>query len=431
MNTNETNHETVGDVLAWARSRIGDLREQAARFDERPGKTPLRCAQICRTEAGILEKIADRIERAHARESAAQVGIPDHVRKLIGRIDTYRMRMSYNDSYFGEPAGLLKGVFAELAHAVNPIYPSGKTAMLSAAPAAAAEPAHPSPEPAGEDYDLLDENLPGMWERADLIGGETDSGHARAPQPAPSSACGCAHAKRKQCAQLRQATDCIVCQCACHERKPSPSDAPASPQAAQGDASVSAADVSIESYPEPPAGGMTFGVPRGVKATHRPTGCVAIVTHHRSQHINRDAAIAALSAAIANGRPAAQAETGAAGSAQGDVEALVKEWRSRAKENDAAGRIICASILEACALDLEHRLASAQPNSSATITGSAEFKAGDRVEWDRFGPPVAKYPATIEGVTRGTTYTLRFNGGDIVRGVTASSLTRLTGGSHD
>lgn len=57
----------------------------------------------------------------------------DAVRRLIGRIDTYRMRMSYNDSYFGEPAGLLKGVFAELSRLVNPIYPSGKTPMVAAA----------------------------------------------------------------------------------------------------------------------------------------------------------------------------------------------------------------------------------------------------------------------------------------------------------
>ena len=51
--------------------------------------------------------------------------ITDHIRRLIGRIDHFRPRMSYNDSYFGEPTGLLKGVFAELAAAVDPIYPEG------------------------------------------------------------------------------------------------------------------------------------------------------------------------------------------------------------------------------------------------------------------------------------------------------------------
>ena len=51
------------------------------------------------------------------------------IRRLIGRIDMYRARMSYNESCCGEPTGLLKGVLAELAEIVNPIYPSGKSAM--------------------------------------------------------------------------------------------------------------------------------------------------------------------------------------------------------------------------------------------------------------------------------------------------------------
>lgn len=70
-------------------------------------------------------------------EEGSTPEVSEHVRKLIGRIDQFRMCMSYNESYFGEPAGLLKGVFAELGHAVNPIYPDGKTALypdLAAAP---------------------------------------------------------------------------------------------------------------------------------------------------------------------------------------------------------------------------------------------------------------------------------------------------------
>ena len=66
------------------------------------------------------------VEHALAAQPA---GVSDEVRKLIGRIDQFRMCMSYNESYFGEPAGLLKGVFAELARAVSPIYPCGKTAL--------------------------------------------------------------------------------------------------------------------------------------------------------------------------------------------------------------------------------------------------------------------------------------------------------------
>ncbi len=58
-------------------------------------------------------------------------GVPEEVRKLVGRIDYYRLRMSYNESYFGEPVGLLKGVVAELAAAVNAIYPNGNTALYA------------------------------------------------------------------------------------------------------------------------------------------------------------------------------------------------------------------------------------------------------------------------------------------------------------
>ncbi len=69
--------------------------------------------------------------RKMAKPAEPVASVPDHVRKLVGRIDMYRLCMSYNESYFGEPAGLLKGVFSELAHAINPIYPSGKTALAT------------------------------------------------------------------------------------------------------------------------------------------------------------------------------------------------------------------------------------------------------------------------------------------------------------
>ena len=74
---------------------------------------------------------------ARALEAAPKVGeTPEHVRRLIGRIDQFRLCMSYNESYFGEPVGLLKGVFAELGYAANPIYPDGTTALHPPLPAA-------------------------------------------------------------------------------------------------------------------------------------------------------------------------------------------------------------------------------------------------------------------------------------------------------
>ena len=61
-----------------------------------------------------------------ARAAAAGAKVPDHVRRQVGRIDQWRLCMSHNESYFGEPAGLLKSVVTELAHAVDPIYPEPK-----------------------------------------------------------------------------------------------------------------------------------------------------------------------------------------------------------------------------------------------------------------------------------------------------------------
>ena len=58
-----------------------------------------------------------------AREAQGRSAASEHVRRQVGKIDKFRGCMSYNDSYFGEPAGLLKSVVAELARAVDPIYP--------------------------------------------------------------------------------------------------------------------------------------------------------------------------------------------------------------------------------------------------------------------------------------------------------------------
>jgi hypothetical protein len=41
------------------------------------------------------------------------------VRMLVARIARWQGCMSYNDSYFGEPRGLLKGVINELRHVLD------------------------------------------------------------------------------------------------------------------------------------------------------------------------------------------------------------------------------------------------------------------------------------------------------------------------
>lgn len=86
----------------------------------------------CTVKAKLFDCNDAQAEAVRALLEGRTSAVPEHVRRLIGRIDMFRLRMSYNDSYFGEPAGLLKGVFHDLAQAVNPIYPSGKTAFIEA-----------------------------------------------------------------------------------------------------------------------------------------------------------------------------------------------------------------------------------------------------------------------------------------------------------
>lgn len=74
---------------------------------------------------------ADCVVRCQVRreqsESSPPAGgfvvVPDNVRRLVGEIAQWRLCMSHNDSYFGEPSGLVKRVVSELERAVDPIYP--------------------------------------------------------------------------------------------------------------------------------------------------------------------------------------------------------------------------------------------------------------------------------------------------------------------
>jgi hypothetical protein len=52
----------------------------------------------------------------------------EEVRRLVGKLAQWRHCMSYNESYFGEPHGLLKSAIAELERIVDPIYPPAPVA---------------------------------------------------------------------------------------------------------------------------------------------------------------------------------------------------------------------------------------------------------------------------------------------------------------
>ena len=67
----------------------------------------------------------DAIFSATTPPAGARDAVTDsiYLRGLVGKLAQWQLRMSYNDSYFGEPAGMVKQVVAELARAVDPIYP--------------------------------------------------------------------------------------------------------------------------------------------------------------------------------------------------------------------------------------------------------------------------------------------------------------------
>lgn len=64
----------------------------------------------------MIKRIRYKLFLRIAKWAASKIGLAvvneSHLRKLCG----WRLIMSYNDSYFGEPKGNLKGIVAELAH---------------------------------------------------------------------------------------------------------------------------------------------------------------------------------------------------------------------------------------------------------------------------------------------------------------------------
>lgn len=57
-------------------------------------------------------------------------------------------------------------------------------------------------------------------------------------------------------------------------------------------------ELAFSTYNPRPPGGQQVGTPSGVKAEHLPTGTIAIVQTHRSQHKNREIAVRMIEAAL-------------------------------------------------------------------------------------------------------------------------------------
>jgi protein subunit release factor A len=73
-------------------------------------------------------------------------------------------------------------------------------------------------------------------------------------------------------------------------------------QDAETKAAIPAADLQIESWPPRYVGGQHVGVSMGLQITHLPTGIVARVCLHRSQHTNKQIAMDMILSALTHPR---------------------------------------------------------------------------------------------------------------------------------
>lgn len=60
-----------------------------------------------------MNRIYYRLMHRAATFFARRIGLVPVSEKMLRRLCAYRPSMSYNESYFGEPEGLLKGIVAE------------------------------------------------------------------------------------------------------------------------------------------------------------------------------------------------------------------------------------------------------------------------------------------------------------------------------
>lgn len=67
-----------------------------------------------------VSRLRWRFYMAIARWACAKIGHIPQNEFILRRLCGFRLSMSYNDSYFGEPKGLLKGLVAEIDRKLPP-----------------------------------------------------------------------------------------------------------------------------------------------------------------------------------------------------------------------------------------------------------------------------------------------------------------------
>ncbi len=112
----------VGEPVAWVRRQpdgalTAEFLEDAVIEPVRRnsgGWLPLIVKPTNYIPATELDALRKAAERLPALEHTLR-----HLGRELAKLDKYRLCMSYNDSYFGEPVGTIKRVVVELRHCID------------------------------------------------------------------------------------------------------------------------------------------------------------------------------------------------------------------------------------------------------------------------------------------------------------------------
>ena len=108
-------------------AELAILREKAARIEQVEKERDEANARL--HDVSVACATAEQ-ERDELRKDAERLPVLEHTLRHLGRelakLDKYRLCMSYNDSYFGEPAGTVKLVVVELRQCIDAALAQGK-----------------------------------------------------------------------------------------------------------------------------------------------------------------------------------------------------------------------------------------------------------------------------------------------------------------